>query len=97
MRQILIRLLCVCIALTWLPTGSHAIETGTGWHGFKGGAGHTGFVDQTMDRTLGLQWRYFFGGDAIQHVHGSGLPEPPMCVTDSHVIQEGFVMYILPR
>ena len=68
MRQILIRLLCVCIALTWLPTGSHAVETGTGWHGFKGGASHTGFVDQTMDRTLGLQWRYFFGGDYIEPI-----------------------------
>jgi len=35
------------------------------WHGYKGDAGHTGFVNQKMDKKLALQWRYFFGGDYV--------------------------------
>lgn len=43
-------------------------EPSSTWHGFKGNSGHTGYIDQKMDKKLGMQWRFFFGGDYIEPV-----------------------------
>ncbi len=69
MKKILLSLLCFFIIVTWIPGNPmKAAGSETGWHGYKGNPGHTGFVDQKMDRTLGMQWRYFFGGDYIEPI-----------------------------
>jgi outer membrane protein assembly factor BamB len=50
------------------PVTRSIADTKENWHGFKGDSGHTGFIDQKMDRKLGMQWRFFFGGDYIEPI-----------------------------
>lgn len=68
MKKLMISVLCGLLLTAWIPDNRIFADSVYGWHGFKGNPGHTGFIDQTMDRTLGLQWRYFFGGDYIEPI-----------------------------
>jgi hypothetical protein len=64
-------ILIACIVSFSITPISFA-DTTDNWHGFKGDSGHTGFIDQKMDKKLGLQWRFFFAGDYLTPIQVFG-------------------------
>jgi outer membrane protein assembly factor BamB len=64
LKRILVLLMVTLLSVSYL-TNSKGAPLNNYWHGYKGDSGHTGFVDQKMDKKLALQWRYFFRGDYV--------------------------------